>query len=504
MNIRQARLNDLPSIHNLIRQSYLAMLDHTGEEMRERWEKGADDSINGDLSAEKFEMTYMTNYGNNFFVAETEDDQIAGCVAIKRSSQDEAELIRMAVDPNIRSQGIGGTLINKLLAYAKETGVLRISLITANPLAAKFYSKNKFATYHSFKYPFAEGKFLTVFKMIFYFGEKIIRNVAVIGGTHGNERIGVELVKLSESDLNSLKRSTIDVKCLLGNIDAVQCNRRYVDVDLNRQFLSTDLSKDPLDNDKLEVKRAKELNKMLGPKGSTEWNCASDFLIDLHSSNSNVGLVCMISGENDTIGLRIAAKLKTLFPEMKTTCSMGGKDSSWSLDSVSENGISLEVGPLAHGTLKYELLEKTKAMVTAVLDDINERNTILLQGGGVTNSFGRDIAWADTSSESSISPTDNFKTLEIFTPVQRVTYPETEEKYLIHPDIEGKDWNPLKLDDKVLISIDGQKILTLRDLVNIKDAKDDDIYYPLFINEAAYVESNVAFAIYNKKDKVFP
>ena len=144
-------------------------------------------------------------------------------------------------------------------------------------------------------------------------------------------------------------------------------------------------------------------------------------------------------------------------------------------------------------------------MVTQILDDLNQRNSILIKGGGVTNSFGRDVAWADISSESSsISPIDNFISLEIFTPVQRVTYPDTEEKYLIHPDIEGKDWHPLKLADKVMISIDGQKILSLSDLVNIKDAKENDEFFPLFINEAAYVESKVAFAIYSKKNKVIP
>jgi len=43
MNIRQAKIADLPAIHNLIRHSYMAMLEHTGEEMRERWAKGAEE-----------------------------------------------------------------------------------------------------------------------------------------------------------------------------------------------------------------------------------------------------------------------------------------------------------------------------------------------------------------------------------------------------------------------------------------------------------------------------
>lgn len=503
--IRQAKISDLPSIHNLIRHSYMAMLEHTGEEMRERWEKGAEESIVSDLSEDKFESIYTSKFGNNFWVSIDNDNTVTGCVAIKRTTQDEAELIRMAVDPTIRSKGIGGSLIENLLSYAKEHGVLRLSLVTANPLAAKFYSKNRFATYHSFKYPYTEGKFLTVFRMVYYLGEKIIRNVVIFGGTHGNERIGVELIKSWEEKPDVLKRSTLNVKCVIGNVDATACNRRYVDVDLNRQFLSSDLCKESTTiTDKSEVKRAKELNSLYGPKGSIEMNCGSDFIIDLHSSNSAVGLVCMISGENDTIALRIAAKLQKKFPSMKITCSTGAKDTSWSADSVSENGLSLEVGPLAHGTVQYDLLDKTRKMVYQIINDLEERNLELIAQGNISNSFGRDIVWVDPNSneKSTISPTDNFESIEIYLPVQRITYPIDDLKYTIHPQLQGKDWEPLKLKDVVLISIDGEKEVILRDLMTIKDAKEDDSYYPLFINEAAYLESNVAFAVYTKKDKI--
>jgi hypothetical protein len=36
MNIRQANLTDLPVIHDLIRESFLAMADHYGEESRDK------------------------------------------------------------------------------------------------------------------------------------------------------------------------------------------------------------------------------------------------------------------------------------------------------------------------------------------------------------------------------------------------------------------------------------------------------------------------------------
>lgn len=44
-------------------------------------------------------------------------------------------------------------------------------------------------------------------------------------------------------------------------------------------------------DDPYEVKRARELNQLLGPKGSDQ---AVDFILDLHNTTANTG-VCLIS-----------------------------------------------------------------------------------------------------------------------------------------------------------------------------------------------------------------
>lgn len=102
----------------------------------------------------------------------------------------------MAVDPTIRSNGVGSSLVKTLVEFARNTGNIRISLVTANPLAAKFYTKNGFLTtsVRSFPLPVDGGTMqLEVYSMALILGERILENVAVIGGTHGNERIGVSL-----------------------------------------------------------------------------------------------------------------------------------------------------------------------------------------------------------------------------------------------------------------------------------------------------------------------
>ena len=90
----------------------------------------------------------------------------------------------MAVNPNVRGCGLGNLLVNELKKYCDDTGVLQVTLSTANPRAGNFYKKNGFVDLAP-----ADSK---VLRMIMYLGERVIRRVAIVGGTHGNERIGIE------------------------------------------------------------------------------------------------------------------------------------------------------------------------------------------------------------------------------------------------------------------------------------------------------------------------
>lgn len=190
----------------------------------------------------------------------------------------------------------------------------------------KFYLKHGFITYSENKFPLSGTNTLTLYSMIKYLTQKIIKNVTVVGGTHGNERIGVELVSNTLKHELKSKYSTLDVNLLIGNDKAVELNQRFVDVDLNRQFVTTSLSNEQSQlNDSYEYNRAIELNNSLGPKQDAI-NSKSDFIIDLHSSESNVGIVAMISGEVDCLAFRVASHLKNnfeKFKDLKITCSPG-------------------------------------------------------------------------------------------------------------------------------------------------------------------------------------
>ena len=109
-----------------------------------------------------------------------------------------------------------------------------------------------------------------------------LKNVVVVGGTHGNEYTGAWVIKsLSRAkDKIDLKYSSLNITTLLGNPEAHIQNKRFIDEDLNRQFsheaLMKDLEKDSANGEhtSYESIRAREINQLLGPKFDD--NVASD------------------------------------------------------------------------------------------------------------------------------------------------------------------------------------------------------------------------------------
>ncbi|MBU1092501.1 succinylglutamate desuccinylase/aspartoacylase family protein [Patescibacteria group bacterium] len=102
-------------------------------------------------------------------------------------------------------------------------------------------------------------------------GEKPGKTVAIIGGTHGNEVCGVELIKELR---NSLKIDCGTVYLIFGNPQAIKKNVRQIDMNLNRAFLPDNfLSQDQIAS--YESQRAKEIMPYLE-------KC--DASLDIHSS----------------------------------------------------------------------------------------------------------------------------------------------------------------------------------------------------------------------------
>ena len=82
-------------------------------------------SFSDPWSADSFE--YAINCDSDHCIVAERDGQIAG-YALLRYSFEIADLTNIAVDPQLRSMGIGTELMDDLLEYAKDTGITDIIL----------------------------------------------------------------------------------------------------------------------------------------------------------------------------------------------------------------------------------------------------------------------------------------------------------------------------------------------------------------------------------------
>lgn len=113
--------------------------------LRSKQSNGYDDAF---MSACVEELSVQDSWfqEDDFWVAETVDGKLAGCIRlVMGSSNDEGELATLFVDPDAHGKGIGRLLYETLLATARELSLDRIGL-DADPEAEPFYERMGFRT----------------------------------------------------------------------------------------------------------------------------------------------------------------------------------------------------------------------------------------------------------------------------------------------------------------------------------------------------------------------
>ena len=120
--------------------------------------------------------------------------------------------------------------------------------------------------------------------------------VALLGGTHGNERTGIEVVRKLQSQFASGERTLLTGTffLVLGNLKAIELNQRgtVLGQDLNRMFYQERIDADP--DGTFEDARMRVMQPILA---------TCDISIDIHSTNkpSQAFLACASSLKHDAV-----------------------------------------------------------------------------------------------------------------------------------------------------------------------------------------------------------
>ena len=138
------------------------------------------------------------------------------------------------------------------------------------------------------------------------------------------------------------------------------------------------------------------------------------------------------------------------------------------LRSISPYAIGLEIGPVPQNIFCHNTVKKMETAVNAILE-------------GITNFEGR----AEDAVDQPFS--------DIYTHVENIPFSDemVGSEFLIHEDLEKKSYQPLQKVDPIFISIQGEVI----------SYAGEENLCPVFVNEAAYYDKNIAFSLVRKIEK---
>ena len=284
----------------------------------------------------------------------------------------------------------------------------------------------------------------------------MITNITVVGGTHGNETSGIQLVRNWQRFGVPGAFKDLNIECYLSNQAAIDANVRFLEEDLNRQFTPALLARQPQCQ---EARLAHALNQQWGPKGASD----IDLLIDIHNTTSAMGATLIIL-EADEFHTQLARFVKQQMPEANILVEDEKTPAEHPyLCSIGKRGIMIEVGAQPQGVLRADVFDLTERMALAILEFVRLFNA---------------------SQVPELPPCDVFRFIE------NIHFPRDEEGErlaMIHPALQDADFIPVQHGDPVFMAFNGET-----------QAWQGETIYPHFINEAAYHKLHVAFATANK------
>lgn len=471
--VRKARpAEDLAVVFAFMRESYQFLPDF---ERHLDWLKQTSFA-----SPEAFALAYLQDHARMFWVVEeVASSQVVACVGGVGINPFELELVRLFVGEAHRGSGLARLLVDGVEAFALEHGFERVVLHCGYESAQNMYLKCGYVRCGEYFFYKAVGQ------------RNKVQHVAVLGGVHGNELMGIHLIRQYWKGLRAGEFCT--VQTIVCNLEAQKQCVRFVDKDLNRCFALEDLANrnGGVFAHTKEMQRAWELDAMIGPKqaipGSIRaWREANpsavDYVVDMHSTTSNMG-VSLITLKGNAMTMQLAQYVRSQLLDQRCPVAFRllvdsecQREVNNNIDSVPPSGLCIEVGPLAHGTLNdLALLEWTRKSVELSLKFVELYN-----------------------SGEARQPLPN-ETIEGFELIQPVYFPRDSETgcvtAVLHPGVVGRDFCELTTGQALFVTIATNEEVAY-------DGAHGALVYPCFVGEAAYFAQGIACWLC--RSKTFP
>ncbi|WP_320666453.1 aspartoacylase [Prochlorococcus sp. MIT 1307] len=277
--------------------------------------------------------------------------------------------------------------------------------------------------------------------------------VLLIAGTHGNEINAPWLLDQWKNYPGLINNNDLTVLKIIGNPEALKEGKRYINCDLNRCFRKELLNDNS--NKDYEVVRAREIIKTFGPKGSNP----SQITIDLHSTTSSMGSSIVVYGRRFP-DLAFASLVQSrlglpIYLHEGDNTQQGFLVESWPC------GLVIEIGPVPQGVLHPKIIDQSRLAIEICFEELAKLNKGLA-------CFPEKIV--------------------IHRHIRSIDFPRAENKRIlgvVHPERQGADWKPLSKGSPLFMKLDG----------NIETFEENEPLVPVFINEAAYAEKNIAMSL---------
>jgi len=276
--------------------------------------------------------------------------------------------------------------------------------------------------------------------------------VLLVAGTHGNEINGTWLFE--EWNKSPFLINTHGVKTfkVIGNPAAKKAGKRYIDNDLNRSFQEESILS--LNSSNLEGKRAIELVDLYGESGHNPCQIALDF----HTTTASMGSCLVVYGRRDA-DLALASLIQNqlglpIYLHESDQKQTGFLVESWPC------GLVVEIGPIGQGLLNSRIISQTKLILEALMEQIHQVKNL-------------NIFFPDN--------------LIIHRHIKSIDFPRDDEGNIdgyVHSLRQSKDWQELNKNDELFSKLNGEIIRF----------EEDEPFIPVFINEAAYAEKNIAMS----------